>query len=81
MEIKVLGTGCRKCKALEDNVRQAVSELGIMADVDKVTDLLEIMEFDILMTPGLAINGEVKVSGRLPDVEEIKKLIETELSK
>ncbi|TYQ13076.1 UNVERIFIED_CONTAM: small redox-active disulfide protein 2 [Acetivibrio alkalicellulosi] len=78
MEIKVLGTGCAKCKTLEKIVREVVSEMGISADIEKVTDINEIMEFNILMTPGLVVNGNVKVSGKLPGKDEIKKLIDSE---
>lgn len=75
MEIKILGTGCPKCKALEKNVRDAVNEAGIEAEIDKVTDITKIMDYDILMTPGLAVNGNVVLSGRLASKEEIKNLL------
>lgn len=75
MEIKILGTGCPKCKALEKNVRDAVDETGIHAEIDKVTDITKIMEYDILMTPGLVINGNVVLSGRLANKEELKSLL------
>ncbi len=75
MEIKILGTGCPKCKALEKNTREAVNELGISAEIDKVTKINKIMEYDIMFTPGLVINGEVKASGKVLDKEDIKKLI------
>jgi small redox-active disulfide protein 2 len=75
MLIQVLGTGCAKCKTLHENVKKAVAEIGIDADVEKVEDIQKIMSFEILMTPGLVIDGKVKVAGRLPNVEEIKKLI------
>ena len=75
MEIKILGTGCPKCKALEKNTREAVNELGISAEIDKVTEINKIMEYDIMFTPGLVINGEVKASGKVLDKEDIKKLI------
>lgn len=79
MEIKILGTGCPKCKALEKNVTEALSDLSISADIQKVTDINGIMEYNIMMTPGLVINGKVKSSGRLPQTEEIKKIIQDEL--
>lgn len=75
MEIKILGTGCPKCKALEKNTREAANELGISAEIDKVTEITKIMEYDIMFTPGLVINGEVKASGKVLDKEDIKKLI------
>lgn len=75
MFIQVLGTGCGKCKALHEVVKKAVHDTGVDAQVEKVEDIQKIMAFEILMTPGLAINGEVKAAGRIPSVEEIKKLI------
>ena len=71
MEIKILGTGCAKCKKLEELVREAVDELGVDADIIKVTDLNEIMDYDIMMTPGLVVDGEIVCSGRLPKKDEI----------
>ena len=75
MLIQVLGTGCGKCKTLHEAVKKAVQETGVDAQVEKVEDIQKIMAFEILMTPGLAINGEIKTAGRLPNVEEIKKMI------
>ncbi len=75
MEIKILGTGCPKCKTLEKNTREAVNELGISAEIEKVTEIKKIMEYDIIFTPGLVINGEVKSSGKLLNKDDIKKLI------
>ena len=75
MLIQVLGTGCAKCRTLYETVTKAVQESGVEAQVEKVEDILKIMAFEILMTPGLVINGQVKAAGRVPSVEEIKKLI------
>jgi small redox-active disulfide protein 2 len=75
MEIKVLGTGCPRCKALEKMVVNALAELDVAADVSKVEDIVKIMSYGIMHTPGLVINGKVVVSGRLPSVSEIKELI------
>ena len=75
MLIQVLGTGCTRCKTLYEMVKKAVQETGVDAVVEKVEDIQQIMAFEMIMTPGLVINGEVKVAGRLPSVEEIKKLI------
>lgn len=75
MTIQVLGTGCSKCKALQDNVEKAVRELGLDAEVQKVTDLKEIMSYQVLSTPGLAVDGEVKVTGRVPSADEIKQIL------
>lgn len=75
MEIKVLGTGCAKCKQLEKTVRQAVDELGIDAQVEKVTELTDIMAYGIMSTPGLVIDGEVRLAGQLPKLEELKSIL------
>ncbi|MDD4127642.1 MAG: thioredoxin family protein [Methanomicrobium sp.] len=75
MKIEVLGTGCLKCKRLMKNVEKAVSESGVDAEIVKVEDISEIMERDVMFTPALAIDGEVKVAGRVADVSEIKELI------
>jgi small redox-active disulfide protein 2 len=75
MLIQVLGTGCAKCKALYDLTNQAVAETGVEALVEKVEDIQKIMSYDIIMTPGLVIDGNVKAAGRLPSLEEVKRLI------
>ncbi len=75
MLIQVLGTGCARCKTLSENAKKAVQECGIDALVEKIEDIQQIMAFEILMPPGLVINGEVKAAGRVPSVEEIKTLI------
>lgn len=72
--IQVLGPGCPKCAKLKDNAEVAVKELGIEAMVEKITDISVIAGFGVLMTPALAIDGEVKVVGKVPSVEELKKL-------
>lgn len=73
--IQVLGTGCPKCKKLEELTRQAAKELGLECEVLKVTDINAIMTFGVMMTPALAVDGVVKVSGRVPSVEEIKSMV------
>jgi small redox-active disulfide protein 2 len=75
MEIKVLGPGCPKCGEVEERVKSVLAELGIAADVAKVTGIEKIMEYEILRTPGLAIDGKVVCSGRIPRFEEIKAWI------
>lgn len=75
MKIQILGGGCPKCKKTYENAAQAVNELGICADIEKVEDLKAIMSFGVMMTPALAIDDEVKVSGKIPSVEEIKRLL------
>jgi small redox-active disulfide protein 2 len=72
MDIEVLGTGCAKCKKLEENVRNAVAELGIEATVTKVEDIAKIMENGVMSTPGVVIDGVVKSEGRIPSQQEIK---------
>ncbi len=76
MDIKILGTGCPKCQSLERLTKAAMEELGVSASLEKVTDIKSIMEYDILMTPGLVIDGKVVVSGKVPSQEKIKKLLE-----
>jgi small redox-active disulfide protein 2 len=75
MKIQVLGTGCPKCRKLAENTEEAAKALGLDCEVEKVTDISEIMKFGIMTTPGLAVDGNVKVAGRVPSVEEIKKLL------
>ena len=75
MEIKVLGPGCPKCQALEKNTKQAVAELGLDAKIGHVTDVNEIADYGVFMTPGLVVNGEVKIVGKVANVEEIKKAL------
>ena len=75
MTIQILGTGCTRCKTLTANAELAVQELGLDAAVEKVTEVQDIIKFQILMTPGLVINGQVKAAGRIPTVEEIKQML------
>jgi len=75
MEIKVLGTGCAKCKTLEQHTNEAVKELGLSADVIKVEDIVEIMNFGVMTTPALVVDGKVVVKGKVPSVSEIKNLL------
>jgi small redox-active disulfide protein 2 len=73
--IQILGTGCPKCKKLEENARQAVKETGFEYEIVKVTDINTIMNMGIMMTPALAIDGAVKSSGKVLSVDEIKIII------
>ncbi len=75
MEIKVLGTGCAKCKTLERITREAVEELKLDATVEKVEDITKIMEFGIMFTPALVIDGKVTFSGKVPKLKEMKKIL------
>ncbi|ADG94171.1 redox-active disulfide protein 2 [Arcobacter nitrofigilis DSM 7299] len=72
MKIEILGTGCTKCKALEENAKKAVADAGIFAQVEKVEDIQKIMEYGVMSTPALVINGEIKSTGKLLNSEEIK---------
>ena len=72
MKIEILGTGCAKCKSLEANAKKAVADSGIFAQVEKVEDIVKIMDYGVMNTPGLVINGEVKSTGKLLNSEEIK---------
>ena len=75
MDIKVLGPGCAKCQTLEKHTREAVEELGLDARVSKVTDLNEIAGYGVFITPGLVVDGEVKLAGKVASKQEIKKLL------
>lgn len=75
VKIEVLGTGCMKCKRLMKNVETAVKELGIDAEIKKVDDITEIMDRGVMLTPALAVDGEMKISGRVGDVKEIKEIL------
>ena len=71
MKIQVLGTGCMKCRKLKENAAEAVARAGIECEVEAVTDLDRILAFDVMMTPALVIDGEVKVAGVVPSAEKI----------
>ncbi len=75
VKIAVRVTGCANCSKVVANAEQALSELGISGEIEKVTDLNDIMGYGVMMTPGLVIDGEVKIVGKVPSVEEIKALL------
>jgi len=75
-KIQILGTGCKKCSDLAEAAKKAADSMGIEYELEKVTDIQKIMKFGVMMTPGLAVDGEVKVSGKVPSVEEIKKYLD-----
>lgn len=75
MEIKILGTGCTKCNDLEKAAREAVAALSIDANIEKIEDIMKIMEYGVMRTPALVVDGKVLVSGKAPNAEEIKKLL------
>ena len=72
MKIEILGTGCAKCQQLEELVRSLVAESGVEADISKVQDINKILSYGVLTTPGLVVNGDVKVAGKIPSAEQIK---------
>lgn len=74
-KIEVLGTGCAKCNKLEETARKAADELGVEYEVLKVKEIDEIMNYGVMITPALVVNGEVKVAGKVPSIEELKKMI------
>ena len=78
MKIEILGTGCAKCKKVNDNVQKAVDDLGLDIQVEKVEDINQILDYGVMMTPGLVIDGEVKIAGKIPNINQIKQWI-TEL--
>jgi small redox-active disulfide protein 2 len=73
--IQILGTGCPKCKKLAENAEAAAKELGLKCEVEKVTDIEAIMAFNVMMTPALAVDGDVKAVGRVPSKDEIKEIL------
>ena len=75
MKIEILGTGCGKCKKLFENAQEAIKELGSEAEVAKVEDIQKIMNAGVMITPAIAIDGEVKSAGKALSVDEIKKMI------
>lgn len=75
MTIKILGTGCPKCKKLEANARTAVQEAGVSAQIEKVTGINDIMKYDVIMTPALVIDEEVKSTGKVLSPDQIRKLL------
>ena len=76
-KLQILGTGCPKCKKLLELTEQAAIELGIEYEIEKVTDMNDIMTFGILITPALAVDGQVKVAGKIPSMDALKKILES----
>lgn len=76
MELKILGTGCTKCKKLTEVAEHAAQELGLAYTIEKVTDLEKIMSYDVMATPALVVDGVVKISGRVPTHEDMKKIFQ-----
>lgn len=73
--IKILGTGCKKCVSLKENVEAAVNELGVEADIQKIEDINEIVKFGVMSTPALVVDGEVKIAGKVATPDEIKAVL------
>lgn len=78
MKIQVLGAGCPKCRLLEENVTQALKASGIQAEIEKVTDVDEIMNFGVMMTPALVVDGEVKSVGKVLSKEQLMEMLQKE---
>ncbi|WP_379969763.1 thioredoxin family protein [Ectobacillus sp. sgz5001026] len=75
MNIKILGSGCSNCKRLEANAKAAIEELGLDATIEKVTDIKDIMKYGVMSTPALVVDEKVKVMGKVPSAEDIKKYL------
>ncbi len=75
MEVKILGTGCPKCKSLEKLTREVIEQNGIDAAITKVEDIVEIMKYGVMTTPALVVNGKVEIKGRVPSSDEIKQIL------
>ena len=75
MEIKILGTGCPKCRTLEKLTREVVEQSGIQASITKVEDIMEIMKYGVMSTPALVVDGKVAVKGRVPSADEIRTVL------
>ena len=75
MNIKILGTGCPKCKTLEKITREVVEENGFEATITKVTDIVEIMKYGVMATPALVVDEKVEIKGRIPSYDEIKEVL------
>ncbi len=75
-KIEILGTGCAKCNKLEETAKKASDELGIEYDLVKVMDISKIMEYGVMVTPALVVNGVVKSAGKVPGIDEVKKMIQ-----
>lgn len=76
MKIQILGPGCAKCTKLMDTATSAAKELGIACEFEKISDVNQIMAFGVMMTPALVVNGEVKSVGKVPSLEDMKKILQ-----
>ena len=76
MKIQILGPGCAKCTRLKETAEAAAKELGLDCEFEKISDINKIMSFGVMMTPGLAVDGEVRSVGKVPSLDEMKKLLQ-----
>ena len=74
-KIQILGTGCPKCKKLAELAEEAANDMDIQYELEKVTDLNDIMNFGVMVTPALVVDGEVKIAGKVPKIDDIKKML------
>ncbi len=79
LDIKILGPGCPRCQEVEKRTKEVVEEMKLEANIEKITDIRKIMEYRIMATPGLVINGKIKISGKIPAKSQIKEFIEEEM--
>lgn len=75
-KLQILGTGCPKCEKLAALTEQAAREMGIAYEIEKVTDINRIIDFGVMITPGLVVNGQVKAAGRIPSLQDLKTMLE-----
>ncbi|WP_129596448.1 thioredoxin family protein [Methanohalophilus profundi] len=76
MKIEILGTGCAKCKKTLEVVERAVKDAGIKAEITKVEDINSIMDYGVMITPGVVVDGDVKIAGKIPSVDDVKEWIQ-----
>lgn len=74
-KIQILGPGCKRCVLLADTAKKAADELGLQYELEKITDIKRFAEFGIMFTPALVVDGQVRIAGKVPSVEEVKKLL------
>ncbi|MDP2480297.1 MAG: thioredoxin family protein [Candidatus Palauibacterales bacterium] len=75
MKIQILGTGCAKCRALTDNARRAVEELGVAAEIEKVEGIVDLARMGVMVTPALAVDGQVRSAGHVLSVDQVKEIL------
>jgi small redox-active disulfide protein 2 len=76
MKIEILGTGCPKCKKLNELTKEVIQELGVSAEIKKITNINDIIDYGVMVTPAIVIDGDVKIAGKIPEKEKIKRWIE-----